>query len=164
MSIDAQLAFADQFGRHIARQYGMPPIAGRLAGWLLICDPPEQTVAELASSLRASRTAVSGAVAMLERMSLLQRTRPAGERADRISIAPAFGMASLDDPTEYVSLGALARRGLEVIGGDAPPSRRARLLELAALADFLTERSPQLADEWRQRRDALRASGELPDS
>jgi DNA-binding transcriptional regulator GbsR (MarR family) len=108
---DAQLAFADQFGRHLSRQYGMPPIAGRVAGWLLICDPPDPTVAELADSLRASRTAVSGAVAALERMALVQRSRAAGERADRIAIDPAFGSQSLDDPAEYVALGALARPG-----------------------------------------------------
>jgi hypothetical protein len=162
MSTDAQLAFADQFGRHVARQYGLPPIAGRVAGWLLICDPPRQTVAELADALQASRTAVSGAVATLERLALVQRTRAAGERADRITVEPGFGTQSMDDPTEYVALGALARRGLEALG-DAPPSRRARLLELAAFADFLAERSPALAAEWRARREALRASGELPD-
>lgn len=159
---DAQLTFADQFGRHLSNQYGMPPIAGRVAGWLLICEPPRPTVAELAEALRASRTAVSGAVASLERLSLVQRSRAAGERADRVAIDPAFGSQSLDDPTEYGALAALARRGLETLG-DAPPSRRARLLELAALADFLVERSPMWAAEWRERRNALRARGELPD-
>ncbi len=161
-SEDAQLTFADQFGRHLSRQYGMPPIAGRVAGWLLICEPPRPTVAELAAALHASRTAVSGAVASLERLALVQRSRAAGERADRVAVDPTLGSQSLDDPTEYVALAALARRGLETLG-DAPPSRRARLLELAALADFLVERSPVWAAEWRERRDALRASGELPD-
>jgi hypothetical protein len=46
---------------------------------------------------------------------------------------------------------------------DAPPARWARLLEAAAFYEFLLERMPALADEWRARRDALRASGELPD-
>ena len=41
--------------------------------------------------------------------------------------------------------------------------RRAVLLEWAAFADFLVERMPVLEQEWRARRDALRASGELPD-
>lgn len=162
LSDDSQLTFADQFGRHLSRQYGMPPIAGRVAGWLLICDPPRPTVAELAAALHASRTAVSGAVASLEGLALVHRSRTAGERADRVSIDATLGAQSLDDPTEYVALAALARRGLETLG-DAPRSRRARLLELAALADFLVERSPVWAAQWRERRDALRASGELPE-
>lgn len=163
LSEDAQLAFAGQFGQHLSQQYGIPPIAGRVAGWLLVCDPPRPTVAELAEALHASRTAVSGAVVSLERLSLVARSRAVGERADRVAIDPAFGSQSLDDPTEYIALAALARRGLETLD-DAPSSQRARLLELAALADFLVERSPVWAAEWRERRDALRASDELPDS
>ncbi len=159
---NAHLLFADQFGRHFSRQYGMPPIAGRVAGWLLICEPPNPTLALLAEALRARRTAVNGAVDALARLSLVERSRAAGERADRVAIDPAFGSQGLDDPTEYVALAALACRGLDTLGDDAPPARRARLLELAALADFLVERSPVWAAEWRERRDTLRASGELP--
>jgi hypothetical protein len=57
---------------------------------------------------------------------------------------------------------ALVRHGLDVIG-DASVARRARLLEAAAFYEFLLERLPALAAEWRTRRDALRASGDLPD-
>lgn len=63
---------------------------------------------------------------------------------------------------ENAAFGALARHGLQALG-DAPPARRARLLEKAAFSDFLIERMPALGVEWRARRDALRASGELPD-
>ena len=45
---------------------------------------------------------------------------------------------------------------------DAPPERRAELLELAAFAEFLVESTQALREEWEKRRDALRASGELP--
>ena len=45
---------------------------------------------------------------------------------------------------------------------DAPPQRRADLLELAAFADFLVEGTQTLRQEWEARRDALRASGKLP--
>jgi hypothetical protein len=156
------LDFTDHVGRYFARQYGMSPMNGRVLGWLLICDPPQQTAAEIATALQASRSAIGAAVNALSNPGLVQRTRAPGERADRISAHYALGAQSLDDPTEYVALGALARRGLEILS-DAAPTRRARLLELAAFADFLAERSPALAAEWRERRDQLRAAGELPD-
>jgi hypothetical protein len=161
MSLDAELAFADQVGGHFARQYAMPPITGRVLGWLLICDPPQQTVAELSEVLRASRSAVSNAVSTLEVQAMVQRSRAAGERVDRIEVNPRIWLQGFDSPTEYVALAALVRYGLEALG-DAPPARRARLLEAAAFADFLVERMPALGAEWRARRDALRASGELP--
>ena len=46
---------------------------------------------------------------------------------------------------------------------DAPPERRAVLLEVAAFADFLVERLPVLEQEWNERRQALREAGRLPD-
>ena len=60
------------------------------------------------------------------------------------------------------SSGELAREGLEVLA-DAPPERRAVLLELAAFADFLVDRLPVLEQEWNAHREALRAAGALPD-
>jgi DNA-binding MarR family transcriptional regulator len=139
----------------------MPPATGKVIGWLLICDPPGQTAAAIADALQMSRSAVGSAVAQLERLSVARRTRPAGERADRIVVDPSFGAEAMENPAEYAAQAALARQGLEVLR-DAPLERRARLLELAAFADFLTEATPRLAAEWIERRDALRASGELP--
>jgi hypothetical protein len=162
-SREAELAFADEAGRHFARQYGMPPMTGRVAGWLLICDPPQQTTAEIAHALRASRSAVGAAVDMLERFSIVRRTRAAGERSDRISMNPDAGAQGLESPAEYAAMAALARHGLEVLH-DEPPARRARLLEVAALHEWLLARMPALAAEWNAHRDALRASGELPAS
>jgi DNA-binding MarR family transcriptional regulator len=161
MTLDAQLAFADQVGRHFARHYGVPPMTGRVAGWLLVCDPPQPTAAEIADALRVSRSSVGSAISSLENWAFVARVRAPGERADRISVDPSFGAKSLESPTEYIAMSALARHGLETLR-DEPPARRARLIELAAFADFLHERMPDLVTEWRARRDALRASGDLP--
>ena len=45
---------------------------------------------------------------------------------------------------------------------EAPPERRAVLLEMRAFADFLVEQMPRLQQEWVARRAAMVASGELP--
>jgi DNA-binding MarR family transcriptional regulator len=162
MATDAELAFADKVGRFYARQYGMPPVMGRVTGWLLICDPPEQTAAEIAEALQTSRSAVGSAIGALENTGQVQRTRAAGERADRVSFHPDAALRAIESPDEYGAMLALARHGLEVLR-DAPAARRARLLEAAAFYDFLLERMPVLAADWRARREALIASGELPD-
>ncbi|MDW5597475.1 hypothetical protein VSS74_24210 [Conexibacter stalactiti] len=158
---DAELAYVDQVGRYFARQYNVPPVSGRVCGWLLICEPPEQTAAEIAEALGISRSAVGSAVTMLENWTVVQRRRPPGERADKIGVHAAFGEAGLVSPAEYGALRALAVAGLELLR-DSPPARRTRLLEMVAFTDFLLERLPALAEEWRARRDALRASGALP--
>jgi predicted transcriptional regulator len=161
MTTEDEVAFADSLGRHMARQYGLPPMTGRVCGWLLICDPPEQSIAELTEALHASRTAVGDALSQLERFGYVRRTRRAGERADRVSIHPDVFVHSMVDTEEYSSQAAIARRGLAILR-DAPPERRGRLAEYAAFADFLVERLPALGAEWLEHRDRLRASGDLP--
>src|SRR5262245_58271613 len=131
MADDTELAFADKLGRYFGRQYGLPPVFGRVFAWLLICDPPEQTAAEIADALHTSRSAVGSAVVALENQGLVVRTRAAGERADRVSFHPEAAVRGLESSEEYGAMMALAREGLEVLGA-ASPERRARLLETVA--------------------------------
>jgi hypothetical protein len=162
MPPDAELTFADHMGRFYARRYAFPPMVGRLIGYLSVCDPPAQTIAELADALLASRSAIAGAVKAVETMRVVRRTRSAGERMDRVRIdlnsPEMMGM----DTTEYEELGALAREGLDVLR-DAPPERRAVLLEMAAFSDFLVDIMPRMKQEWVERRAAMVAAGELPE-
>ncbi len=127
-----------------------------------MCDPPEQTIAELSDALLASRSAVTGALDVLERVRAIQRSRAAGERMDRVRVDFASAQSHGFDVSEYQELGDLAREGLEVLR-DAPPERRATLVELAAFSDWLVERTRALQQEWEAQRDALRKSGELPE-
>ena len=160
MPTDAELTFADHMGRFYARRYAFPPMVGRLLGYLAVCDPREQTIGQLAEALLASRSAITGAVKVLEASHVVRRTRPAGERMDRVGIDLTSPQALGMDVTEYEELRELAHEGLEVLR-DAPPERRAVLLEMAALADFLVEQMPRLQQEWEARRAALVAAGEL---
>ncbi len=163
MPTDAEITFADHAGRFYARRYGFSPMIGRLIGYLALCDPPEQSIADLADALLASRSAIAGAVNTLEALQLVVRSRAAGERMDRVRIDLDSPNAMGMDPTEYRELGDLAREGLEVLR-DAPPERRAVLLEMAEFADFLVEQMARMRQEWEARRAALVASGELPES
>ena len=158
---DGELSFVDQMGRFYSRQYGLPPVTGRVWGWLLICDPPAQTAAEIAEALSMSRSAVGTAIGSLEKFDAIQRRHSPGERADRVIVAAAAGSQAIDAPAEYGALAAMARHGLKLMD-DAPLARQGRLLELAAFCDFLLEKLPALAAEWRVHRAAMLASGELP--
>jgi len=161
MSHDEQLIFADHVGRFYARQYAFPPMAGRLLGYLFVCDPPQQTIDELAEALLASRSAIAGAVKLLEGYQVARRTRVAGERMDRVSLDPASQQPQNFDSAVHIEHAALFREGLALLA-DAPPERRAPLEEMVALAEFLGERLPELRDEWRTYRDQLRSAGQLP--
>jgi DNA-binding MarR family transcriptional regulator len=160
---DEEITFADHTGRFYARRYGMAPMVGRLLGYLAVCDPREQSISELADALLASRSAIAGAVNTLESLGLIRRSRAAGERMDRVRIDMSSSRATGFDISEYQEQGDLAREGLRLLS-DAPPERRAILLEWAAFAEFLAERLPVLEQEWKKQREKLRAAGELPES
>jgi MarR family protein len=162
MPTDAEITFADHAGRLYARRYGMAPMVGRLLGYLAICDPRDQSIAELAEALLASRSAITGAINTLDHLGLIRRSRAAGERMDRIRIDMSSPHSTGFDVTEYREQGDLAREGLAVLA-DQPLERRAVLLEWAAFADFLVARLPELEDDWKTHRESLRAAGELPD-
>jgi DNA-binding MarR family transcriptional regulator len=162
MPADAELTFADHMGRYYARRFSFPPMVGRLIGYLSVCDPPDPTIGELAEALLASRSAIAGAVQVLETHGNVRRARVAGERMDRVRIDLSSPQALGMDVTEYEELLDLAREGLEVLR-DAPVERRAVLLETAAFAEFLLEQVPKFQTEWEARRRALVAAGELPE-
>jgi DNA-binding transcriptional regulator GbsR (MarR family) len=161
MPTDAEITFADHMGRYYATRFAFPPMVGRLIGYLAVCDPPEQTIAELADALLASRSAITGAAKALETLQVIKRSRSAGERMDRLRIDLSSPQSMGMDTGEYEEMGRLAREGLEVLK-DAPEERRAVLLEMSAFSDFLVEQIVRFEQDWNERRAALVAAGELP--
>ncbi len=156
MPTDEQLRFADHLGRYVVREMNLPPVAGRLLGYLGVCDPPAQTINDLADALLASRSAITQAVGLLESVGLVQRTRERGERVDRVAVHLDTDIFERDlDASGYVEQAALLRRGAALLGKKDTSGRRAALEELAALNDFMAEKLPQLKEEWRARRAGL---------
>ncbi|HWE12328.1 MAG TPA: hypothetical protein VG365_02395 [Solirubrobacteraceae bacterium] len=138
--------FVDAIGTWAAKAYGMPQMTGRVLGWLLVCDPPEQTAAQLAEALGASKGSISGATSMLVRIRLLERLHIRGERADRFRIRPeAWDDQVRDQGTDEAR--ALLAQGLEALEHESP-ARRARLEELDAFYAWYQSRMAALYDEW----------------
>jgi len=135
------ITFADHLGRFYARRYAYPPMVGRLVGYLVVCNPAEQSIGELAEALLASRSAIAGAIKVLENTHAIQRSRAAGERMDQVRLDFSSPEARGFDISEYQEFGDLAREGLQVLVG-APIEQRAILLEMAAFTDFSANRSP----------------------
>jgi len=151
MEKDKILIYADHMGQYNAQRHGLPPVMGRVVGYLSVCEPMEQSINDIADALLTSRSAVNNALKMLETQKLIKRTRPAGTRADLISLNP-ISMESGFDSSEYKELAALAREGLELLK-HASPERRESLEATASLGDFLAERLPKLYQEWQDQYD-----------
>ncbi|MDL9977941.1 GbsR/MarR family transcriptional regulator [Microbacterium sp. ASV49] len=146
-TMEERLAYADRVAEVWASRYRVPPIAGRIAGYLYVCDPAAQSIDELAMALQASRSAVVGSVKVLELNGLVRRARGAGERADRVRLV--FDETRGFDATRYREAAEIAQAGL---GLTEDAGQRALLEATASLNAFLAARMPQLLDEWQATR------------
>jgi DNA-binding MarR family transcriptional regulator len=159
MPTDAQLTFADHVARYYVREQSFPPVAGRVLGYLTVCEPAAQTIADLSEALLASRSAITQAVALLESRGLAVRSRARGERVDRVTCHLEASTYEQDlDPASYADTAALLRRGAALLSADDASGRREALEEFAALNDFLAEKFPLLKEEWKARRASLRSA------
>jgi DNA-binding transcriptional regulator GbsR (MarR family) len=99
-------------------QRGLPRMAGRILGWLLICDPPYQSAGELADALLASKGSISTMTRMLIRLGIIERTGLPGQRRDYFLIKPdAWNAVMKESLTRMSEFRHLLERGLEMLEG-----------------------------------------------
>jgi hypothetical protein len=73
---DPVLEWVERVSMYLARD-GVPPIAGRVLGWLMVCDPPEQSAGQISDAIGASRASLTSNLRLLTTMGFLgARTRP----------------------------------------------------------------------------------------
>jgi DNA-binding transcriptional regulator GbsR (MarR family) len=139
--------FVEEMGRFLG-SIGMTPMAGRMWGWLLICEPPEQTASQIAEALGASRGAISGTARILHAAGLVRRSTHRGERQEYFS-APAEALDSMLDSAGaiYRQMRQIAERGLAAIA-DRPPEARARLQEFHDVMAFVEREVPRVISRF----------------
>ena len=142
----------------VFEQTGLPRMAGRIFGWLLISDPPYQSPAELAEVLMASKGSISTITRFLLQLGLIERFVIPGERHDHFRLrqdALKHTMRrGLED--EIKMFRQLAERGLELIGSKASPSRQ-WLEEMRDSYTFLEREFPVLLERWEKQQAKNRA-------
>ncbi len=131
---------------------GVPRVAGRILGWLMVCDPPEQTPSQLVATLGVSKASISTMTRLLTQMHLIEKVPKRGARSDFYRIRPGIwtqrvrnGLASL------VIYKQLAEKGLKLME-TAPPERSERLLEMHQIYSFFEEELKGMFERLEKRR------------
>jgi DNA-binding transcriptional regulator GbsR (MarR family) len=126
--------------------FGLPPITGRILGWLLICDPAEQSAGEIADAIGASRASLTTSMRLLTAGEFVRRRHRPGERStyfridddawERVIRQRIIGMASLRGITEDA---------MALIGADSERASRVRAAHafFGWLAEAFAARRPQ---------------------
>jgi DNA-binding MarR family transcriptional regulator len=125
---DAEIrVWVEHVAAAFAQHFGLPPITGRILGWLLICDPPEQSAGEIADAIGASRASLTTSMRLLTSGDLVRRSHRPGERTtwyridddawEKVIRRRIAGMASLREVTEAA---------MALVGRDSPRASRVR--------------------------------------
>jgi DNA-binding MarR family transcriptional regulator len=131
---------------------------GRLYGWLMICDPPEQSLTALAGALAVSKASVSTVVRPMQEGGLVERVPTAG-REHRYRVTPGGFTHVLRVQLARMRAGAEAAEfGLQVVGEDRPRQRA----HLAELRDFCAFAAGEVQEDfmrrWERYRDEPRST------
>jgi DNA-binding transcriptional regulator GbsR (MarR family) len=147
--------FVEEMGQFLG-SIGMTPMAGRMWGYLLICEPPEQTAAQIAEALKASRGAISGTARLLAGPGLIRRMTRPGDRREYFSAPPeALDSMLASAGAIYRQMREMAERGLAATA-DRPAEARARLQEFHDVMTFVEQEVPRLVGEFLRDRAANR--------
>lgn len=151
------LRFVERFAMVLAES-GIPRMPARVFAYVLAEDAERYTAAELASGLRVSLAAISGAVRYLLQIGLLAKAREPGSRSDhyRIFDDDVWGtIAGQRLPLLQVYEDAAAE-GVKLLKPGSAGARRMR--ETREFYAFLRAEQPKLIDRWREYRRILSAS------
>jgi len=128
-------------------QMGLPRMAGRILGVLLISDPPAQSINDLCERLQASKSAVSIMARLLGDRGLIERVASPVPRRDYYRFKPGGWSNYLREWLGLMSeLHAIAERGLALMA-EHPLDFQERLLEAHDLFSALEEKFPAILEE-----------------
>ncbi|MCB8928899.1 MAG: MarR family transcriptional regulator [Ardenticatenaceae bacterium] len=145
------LHYVEDFGLYF-EQFGLARTAGRMLGWLLVCDPPHQTMDELVEALQVSKSSISTMSRLLIHIGLVSKVSFPGERKDYYRVgeyAWIQGWETKNNQTNQMK--QMAARGLALLPEEAT-ERRERLQEMYDLYAFLEAELPKLTQRWLESR------------
>jgi DNA-binding transcriptional regulator GbsR (MarR family) len=141
------MRYIEEWGM-LFEQLGATRVMGKILGWLLVCDPPHQTAAELADAVGASISSVSTATRALAQSAFVERIGIPGERSVHFRIRPGMWSQMIRRRMGYLTaMRRLADEGTKLI----PPGDEAstlRLREIRSYCDFIDRELPALLDRW----------------
>ncbi len=137
------LHFVEDIGLFF-EQMGMPRMAGRILGVLLISDPPAQSITEIGEKLKASKSSVSIMARLLVENGLIERVAAPVPRRDYYRFKPGGWIIYMRQWLGLMAeLHRITERGMALLA-DKPPELRQRLQEAHDLFSHIEQEFPAL--------------------
>ena len=116
--------YIEEYGVYTAS--GLPRMAGKVLGWLMVCTPPNQTAEDIETALGASRGAVNTMTRLLMQVGYVEKIGIPGQRRAYFRVKEdVWTQIVLNELNQMRQLRDLAERGLRLLA-DTPPDNRQR--------------------------------------
>ena len=126
--------FVDRMGLFF-ETLGASRTMGGVYGWLMICEPPQQSLSELAATLSESKASVSTVARQLQEAGMIERL-PSAARQHRYRITPGGFTHVLSVQLALMGSGTQAADfGLQLLGDDRAEQRE-RLQDFRDFGEF----------------------------
>ncbi len=154
-------AFVDRLGLFF-EMAGGPRTMGRIFGWLMICEPPHQSITEIARALRVSKASVSTLVRQLQASQVVERVPVESSRQHHYRITEGGWTRVIERRRTFARFAVdAAEFGLTVLGSQRAEQRE-RVEELRDFYVFMDNDADEFIRRWedfRKRRRDGRATG-----
>lgn len=116
---------------------GLPRTAGLVLGFMLVCEPEQQSMTDMTTALGISKATASAMTRMLMHIGFLERSVGPVDRRDYYRISPKAWERFFRTRIETMHrLSTAAEHGLHILR-HASPERRERLERMRGLSSFL---------------------------
>jgi len=133
-------------------QMGLPRMAGRVLGVLLISDPPAQSLTDLSEILQASKSSISTTTRLLTGMGLIERAASPLPRQAYFQFKRGGWTVFIHQRLElWASLHQIAEHGLDLLQ-DRDPVLQERLQEAHDLFSLIEDELPALLERVEDKR------------
>jgi len=137
------LHFIEDIGLYF-EQMGLPRMAGRILGALLISDPPSQSITDLGDRLHASKSSISIMARLLMERGLIERVASPIPRRDYYRFKPGGWSIYMRQWLGLMSgLHQITERGLALMAGKPDPLKQ-RLQEAHDLFSNIEQEFPSI--------------------
>jgi DNA-binding transcriptional regulator GbsR (MarR family) len=149
MSYASRQEFIERLGR-LAEGEGLPRIAGRMMGLLMIAGGP-LSIDELADQLKVSRASISTNGRLLESLAIAGRVTKAGDRRDYLQIGadPSSSLLSLGLRRLRDMRHAVREMRLAASNSRTEQSTRERLQRMERFYDLAIEGAEAVLSSWK---------------
>ncbi|HEX9092067.1 MAG TPA: MarR family transcriptional regulator [Anaerolineales bacterium] len=143
---EENIHFIEDIGLYFA-QMGLPLMAGRILGALLISDPPAQSITDLGKKLNASKSSISIMARLLVDRGLIERVASPVPRQDYYRFKPGGWIIYMRQWLGLMAgLHRITERGMQLMAGKPEPLKK-RLKEAHDLFSNIEQEFPPILEK-----------------